>query len=93
MKRLQMLLVAVALMTGGSALASAQPLEHGGARDRDRDRSYDRDDRRFGDRDDFRFRDHNEHRIVGRFDRGRFVGERRFFNGYYWSWNGDRWCR
>jgi hypothetical protein len=82
MKRLRMLLMASALMAGGTALASAQPRDHdhdGRFRDRD-DRHY----RRF-DRDDRRF----EHRsFVG----GR-VGERRFFNGYYWTWDGGRWCR
>jgi hypothetical protein len=50
--------------------------------DRDRDRDYHReyryrDDRSFRDRDDYRYR----------------VGERRFFNGYYWDWDGSRWCR
>jgi Ni/Co efflux regulator RcnB len=82
MKRLRMLLIASALMAGGTALASAQPRDHDdrGYRDRD-DRHFDRDDRRFVrrgfDRDDHRY----------------FVGERRFFNGYYWTWDGGRWCR
>jgi Ni/Co efflux regulator RcnB len=82
MKRLKMFLVAAALMTAGSALATAQPFEHDGRRDRDRDherveRRYDRDDRGFRDRD----------------DRHYFVGERRYINGYYWTWDGGRWCR
>jgi Ni/Co efflux regulator RcnB len=80
MKRLRMYLIAAALMTGGSALASAQPMDHNGFRDRDR--YQDRDDRRFRDRDDRRFRDRDDHRYV--------AGERRFFNGYYWTWDGGR---
>src|SRR5215472_12788546 len=101
MNRLRMLLVAAALMAGGSALASAQSWDHddhdrGRWRDRDHrfdrdrrdrdDRGYfgDRDDRRFVDRDDYRFFDH---------DGPRYVGERRWFNGYYWTWDGYRWCR
>ena len=107
MKRLSMLLLGAALMTGGSALASAQPADHDGGRfedrdrgrDRDRDRDrhfdrdhaynggrFDRDDRRFvRDRDDYRFYDRDDHRY--------FVGQRRFINGYYWNWDGHRWCR
>jgi Ni/Co efflux regulator RcnB len=84
MKRLQMFLIAAALMTGGSALASAQPMDHDGGRG-DRFHDRDRDDRRFRDRDDRRFVDRDDHRY--------FVGERRFFNGYYWTWDGGRWCR
>ncbi len=83
MKRLRMLLIAAALMAGGSALASAQPMDRDGFRDRDG--FHDRDDRRFRDRDDRRFFDRDDHRY--------FVGERRFFNGYYWNWDGHRWCR
>src|SRR5437899_12232809 len=114
MKRLRMLLIGAALMTGGSALVSAQPVDHDGRhqvnRDRERDdrgfrgdrdyrrfhRDYDRDDRRFfQDRDDRRFdRYRDDRRFVEHFDRPRYVfGERRFFNGYYWTWDGDRWCR
>jgi Ni/Co efflux regulator RcnB len=92
MKRLKMYLIAAALMTGGSALASAQPIDHGrGDRFQDRDRDNrdrdkrDRDDRRFRDRDDRRSFDRDDHRYV--------VDERRFFNGYYWNWDGARWCR
>jgi Ni/Co efflux regulator RcnB len=82
MKRLRMLLIASALMAGGTALASAQPRDHD-------DRGRDRDDRarythRF-DRDDRRFRDRDDHVYV--------VGQRRFINGYYWTWDGARWCR
>jgi Ni/Co efflux regulator RcnB len=88
MKHLKLFLIAAALMTGGSALASAQPMDHDGFRDHDRYQNRDRDDRRFRDRDDRRFerpvRIRNEHF---------FVGERRFINGYYWTWDGGRWCR
>ncbi|HEY6305287.1 MAG TPA: hypothetical protein VI488_02365 [Candidatus Angelobacter sp.] len=83
MKRLRMLLIAAALMAGGSALASAQPMDRDGRGDRFHDRN--RDDRRFRDRDDRRFADRDDHRY--------FVGERRFFSGYYWNWDGARWCR
>jgi Ni/Co efflux regulator RcnB len=86
MKRLRMFLVAAALMTAGSALATAQPFEHDGRRDGDHDRyarRYDRDDR-FRDRDDRRF---------DRDDRRYFVGDRRYINGYYWTWDGGRWYR
>ena len=108
MKRLSMLLVA-ALMTGGSALASAQPADHDGRRFEDRDRGRDRD----GGRDRYFDRDHaynngrfnrDHDRDDRRFFRDRdrffdrdehryFVGERRFFNGYNWNWDGQRWCR
>jgi hypothetical protein len=106
MNRLKMLLIGAALMTAGSALASAQPNDHDGRGSRDRDRYYDgdrdhgrrfrgdRDDRRyFRDRDDRRFFDRDDHRYFDRDDRRFFVGERRFFNGYYWNWDGQRWCR
>jgi Ni/Co efflux regulator RcnB len=79
MKRLRMLLIASALMAGGTALASAQPRDHD---DRGyRDRHFDRDDRGYVRRDFDR--DHRRY----------FVGERRFINGYYWTWDGGRWCR
>jgi Ni/Co efflux regulator RcnB len=96
MKRLRMLLIATALITAGSALASAQPRDHDGRgngdRDRftDRDRGFDhdrnRDDRgRYFDRDDRRFFDRDDH--------GYTIGERRWLNGYYWNWDGQRWRR
>ncbi|HMF90298.1 MAG TPA: hypothetical protein VKL40_06620 [Candidatus Angelobacter sp.] len=122
MNRFKMLLIGAALMTVGSALATAQPYDHDwrGREDRaeyrgadDHDRGWhkgwykhrgDSDDRRFfRDRDDWRFyRDRDERRFFvdgddrrffDRDDRRFFVGERRFFNGYYWTWDGDRWCR
>lgn len=94
MKRLRMLLIASALMAGGTALASAQPRDHDwddrgyrGYRDRD-DRDFYRYHHRF-DRDDRRF----VRRDFDRDDHRYFVGERRFINGYYWTWDGGRWCR
>jgi Ni/Co efflux regulator RcnB len=106
MKRIRMLLIAAALVTGGAALATAQPLDRDGRRgygdhdrhsDRDRgfDRYRDRDDRRrYFDRDDRRsFRDRDDRRFVDRDDHRYFIGERRWFNGYYWNWDGQRWCR
>jgi Ni/Co efflux regulator RcnB len=96
MKRLRMLLIASALMAGGTALASAQPRDHDDRyRDRDDRHSYrDRDDRyrdrdeRHFDRDDWRAR-----RSFDRDDHRYYAGERRFVNGYYWTWDGGRWCR
>jgi hypothetical protein len=130
MNRFKMLLIGAALMTAGSALATAQPRDHDGRGYEDRaeyrggddhdrgwhngwykhgdrddrrfygDRDYhrfyrDRDDRGFRDRDDRRFFvDRDDRRFFDRDDRRFFVvGERRFFNGYYWTWDGDRWCR
>ena len=117
MKRLRMLLISAALMVGGSALASAQPMDRDGRHDRDDRRFGDRDDRRFADRDDrrfrdrddyrfrdrddyrfrdrgdYRFRDRDDYRFRDRDDHRYFVGERRFINGYYWNWDGHRWCR
>lgn len=104
MKRLRMLLVTAALMTGASALATAQPFEHDGRRDGDRDRFErrydrddfrfrDRDDRRFRDRDDYRFRDRDDFRFRDRDDQNYYIGQRRFINGFYWTWDGARWCR
>jgi hypothetical protein len=72
--------------------------------DRD-DRRFrgDRDDRRFrgGRPNAIYWRDNDDRRGYFDRDRGRvvvvnqpyYVGERRFFNGYYWTWDGDRWCR
>jgi hypothetical protein len=121
-----MLLIAAALMTGGSALATAQPRDHdrrdNGDRDRysdrgrndyrggdhgdrdDRGRYFDRDNRRFfGDRDDHGryvdrgnrrfFGDRDDHRSFDRHDLSYYIGERRWFDGFYWTWDGQRWCR
>jgi len=118
MNRLRMLLVAAALMAGGSALASAQPNDRDdrGWGDRDHYRDHDRrdnhddgryfrfrddggryfryhDDRRFVDRDNRWFHDRDDRRFYDRDDHRYFVGQRRWINGYYWTWDGDRWCR
>ena len=112
MNRLKTLLIAAAVVTGSSALASALPNDHDGRGFDDRDRyryedhdrgrhngwgrRFDRDDRaRFVDRDDDRrFRDRDDRRYFrDRDDYRYFVGERRWINGYYWTWDGDRWCR
>ena len=107
MNRLRMLLVAAALMAGGSALASAQPYDRDGGRHEDRDRHYDRDrrdrddrgyfrdrdDRRFRDRDDRRFVDRDDHRFFEYGGPRYYYGERRWINGYYWTWDGSNWCR
>jgi hypothetical protein len=81
--------------------------DHDRGRDRDRDRHFDRDRRfdrdrdfdrgRHFDRDDRRFVDRRyyydrDYRYVPNYYSYR-VGERRFFNGYYWAWDGSRWCR
>lgn len=84
MNRLRILLIGAALVTGGSALASAQVYHH------PEDRTYRetrvvRDDRRFE-----RERD----------DRGRVEDRRVYFNhterrwdGHRWMyWDGSRWC-
>ena len=64
MNRLRMMLVGAALITGGSALASAQVVQQNVAfRDHDRDR--DRDRGRDKDRDD-RNRGYNNYRVVSR---------------------------
>ncbi len=74
-------------------------------RDRDRDRHFDRDrDRdnwRFrGDRDDWRFRrDRDDWRFRSSYvvrsepTYSYYVGEQRYYNGYNWTWDGNRWCR
>lgn len=98
MNRLKTLLIAAAIVTGGSALASALPNDHDGRgygyRDRSRYEERDRDHERRRDRDDYRFRDRDDRRhVVDRDDHRYFVGERRWISGYYWTWDGDRWCR
>ncbi len=92
MNRLRTLLIGMALMIGGSALASAQTVSlqltayHDSDRDRDR-HDYDRDDRRyFRDRDDRRFYYEHDDR---RFDRAHWR-----WDGRFWlHWDGRRWCR
>ena len=111
MNRLKMLLIAAALMTGGSALASAQPRDHDDRdrdryrnEDHDRGRDHDRDDRRYRfDRDDHHYVDREHFRSFRREDDGPpfrdrdevrfYVGQRRYINGFYWTWDGERWCR
>ena len=112
MNRLKTLLIAAAVVTGSSALASALPNDHDGRGFEDRDRyryedhdrgrhngwgrRFDRDDRAyFVDRDDYRrFRDRDDYRYFrDRDDYRYFIGQRRWINGYYWTWDGDRWCR
>src|SRR5215467_1838290 len=99
MNRLGIFLVGAAIMTGGSALASAQAVKVDVAyrdRDHDRDRDrhrYDRDhdrDRYRYDRDrDRRYRDHDRDRRD--YDRGYYNGNRRW-NGHRWQfWDGYRW--
>ncbi|HEY1938527.1 MAG TPA: hypothetical protein VGJ33_11385 [Candidatus Angelobacter sp.] len=96
MNRLRMMLIGAALITGGSALASAQVVQQDVAyrdhdRDRDRDRDHDRDrdrrDNRYrdNDRDDRRFRDRDYDR---RYDRGYYS-----YNNYSYQrrWDGRRW--
>jgi hypothetical protein len=102
MNRLRMMLVGAALITGGSALASAQVVQQDVSfrdrdhdKDRDRDRGHDRDrDRgynnyrvyRGGDRDDRRYVDRD-----GRYDR-RYDGYSRRWDGRRWAyWNGRNW--
>jgi hypothetical protein len=103
MKLLRTLAIGAALIAGSSALAVAQPEDHGRG-DRDHGRNFDRDrrgrdDRHFnGDRDGRRFYGDRDDRY---FVRSRpayvygsyYVGERRYFNGYNWTWDGYRWCR
>jgi hypothetical protein len=93
MNRLRILLVGAALITGGSALASAQVVQqdvayrdgdHNRDRDRGKDQSrrfygnHDRDDRQVYDRD----RDHDR----------RFDHDNRRWDGRRWLyWNGYEW--
>jgi hypothetical protein len=95
MKSIRMLLIGAALITGGSALASAQPMErhdNGGYsnHDRDRDRDGDRDRRvyAYGDRDDRRV-DRDDYRRHDRDDRWRDRDGRRYERQMHWD--GYRW--
>src|ERR1043166_10055119 len=95
MNRLKMMLVGAALITGGSALASAQVVQQNVAfrdHDRDRDRDHDRD------RDRDRYRGYNNYRVYREHDRDdrRYVDRDwrydRGYNGYYnRRWDGHRW--
>src|SRR5260221_8237357 len=104
MNRLRVLLIGAALMTGGSALASAQTISleltayHDRDRDRDRDRDWDRD----RDRDHDRRYYHHHYRDYDRDDRRYFHDrdDRRFyyydnddrrFDRAHWRWDGYFW--
>jgi hypothetical protein len=107
MNSLRMMLVGAALITGGSALASAQVVQqdvafrdHDRDRDRDRDRDHDRDRYR-GYNNNYRvYRDGDrddrrfvgrDYRYDGRYDRGYYPTNRRW-DGYRWVyWNGRNW--
>jgi hypothetical protein len=101
MNGLRMMLIGAALITGGSALASAQVVQQDVAyrdhdRNRDRDRDHDRDRRdyrsRDNDRDDRRFRDRDDDR---RYDRGysnyNNYNQRRWDGRRWVYWNGRQW--
>jgi Ni/Co efflux regulator RcnB len=92
MNRLKMMLVGAALITGGSALASAQVVQQNVAfRDHDRDRDRDRDrarDRGYNNYRVYRDHDRDDRRYVDRDWRY----ERGYNNGYYnRRWDGHRW--
>ena len=92
MKSLRMLLIGAALITGGSALASAQPIEnhnwaysnHDRDRDKDRDRDRDRREIRDHDRDDQRRFDRDDYRGRDRDDRRVYEQRRMHWDGYRW---------
>jgi hypothetical protein len=96
MNRLRMILVGAALITGGSALASAQVVQQDVAfRDRDHDRDRDRDRDRDHDRD--RDRGYNNYRVYRDHDRDdrRYVdrdwrNDGRYDRGYYGGYDHDR---
>src|SRR6476620_4760640 len=90
MNRLRMILVGAALITGGSALASAQVVQQDVAfRDRDRDRDRDRERDRDHDRD--RDRGYNNYRVYRDHDRDdRRVYRDRDDRGYYGRYDHDR---
>ena len=105
MNRLRLMLVGAALITGGSALASAQVIQQDVAyRDRDHDRDRDRDRDRDHDRGRYNnyrvYRDHDgdrdDRRVYRDYDRddrgyyGRYDHDRRY-DGYNRRWNGHRW--
>ncbi|HEY2390643.1 MAG TPA: hypothetical protein VGK22_05680 [Candidatus Angelobacter sp.] len=86
MNRLRLLVIGAALITGGSALASAQTVRQDVAyHDRDRNR----DDRRF----DNRYRDNHVVYREYRVERPRYeIGARRWYGGRWQHWNGSAWC-
>src|SRR6266705_2046552 len=98
MNRLRLMLVGAALITSGSALASAQVLQQDVAyRDRDHDRDRDRDRGRDRDRDRDRgrynnyrvYRDHDGDRDDRRVYRDR--DDRGYYGrGYYGRYDHDR---
>ena len=102
MNRLKMMLVGAALITGGSALASAQMVPQDVAfRDHDRDRDRDRDHDRDRDRgyNNYRvYRDHDgdrdDRRVYRDRDDRRYVDrDWRYDRGYNVNrrWDGRRW--
>jgi hypothetical protein len=104
MNRLRMMLVGAALITGGSALASAQVVQQDVAfRDRDHDRDRDRDndrDRNRGYNNNYRvYRggdgDRDDRRVYrDRDDRGYYNRDGRYDRsnyGYNRRWDGRRW--
>jgi hypothetical protein len=85
MNRLRILLIGAALITGGSALASAQTLQEVAYHDQYRDRHH--DDRRVYDH----YRDSRFDRGY-RFDHGRrYENSYRYVNGRRAHWDGHRW--
>ena len=105
MNRLRLMLVGAALITGGSALASAQVIQQDVAyRDRDHDRDRDRDRDRDHDRGRYNnyrvYRDHDGDRDDRRFYRDYDRDDRRYYrrydhdrryDGYNRRWDGRRW--
>jgi hypothetical protein len=88
MNRLRLLLIGAALITGGSALASAQTARVDVAY-HDRYRDDRRDDRRFENR----YRDNHVVYRDNRFDHPRYeIGARRWYGGRWQHWNGSAWC-
>ncbi len=88
MNRLRLLLIGAALITGGSALASAQT-----ARVEVAYHDHYRDDRRDDRRFDNRYRDNHvvyrDYRVVGpRYE----IGARRWYGGRWQHWDGRAWC-
>ncbi len=85
MNRLRVMLIAAALMTGGSALASAQAYDHGGKdykSDRDRNGDRDRYFKRSYDRDDRGRHFDNDRGNRDRYDRDRRKSDRDDYRKY-----------